>query len=118
MFKIEALVCPCVSDAENKRFFFILTQLSAREASPAEQLADASDALHLRAADAARLPQPFQELNRQPLADRGHLRGVVQPPRPRPVVQPGANVIKLFYGRYLRIFVISYSVCHWEVCPA
>jgi hypothetical protein len=31
---------------------------------------------------------------------------------------PGANVIKLFHGRMLRIFVISWSVCPWQAFPA
>ncbi len=28
--------------------------------------------------------------------------------------RPGANVIKLFYGHNLRMFVVSWSVCSWK----
>jgi hypothetical protein len=28
--------------------------------------------------------------------------------------QPGPNVIKLFYGHNLEIFVITFSVCQWQ----
>ncbi len=31
---------------------------------------------------------------------------------------PGANVMKLFYGRSIRVFVKSLSVCPWQTFPA
>ena len=36
----------------------------------------------------------------------------------QPQEGPGPNVIKLFYGRNLRIFVINYIVCPWQAFPA
>jgi hypothetical protein len=32
--------------------------------------------------------------------------------------QPGQPVIKLFYARNLRMFVISWSVCFWQAFPS